>query len=576
MKPIVFNGGFNVIFGDVEDDSQSNNEHNLGKTSLVELIDFLLLKGSGADNVLFKHKESFSGWYFFLELDLGEERYLTIKRGVGAPSRVSFKIHNEEKQDFSNEESWDYKDTQLSARKSENSIDILENLLNFNVLENYNPRFFLAYLLRTQYQYSNVFKMANFEGAHLDWKAPLFSLLGFDDKYVIDKYRIQYEIDNTKKLLKMVLAGKKGGEAETYALKAAITEKEKERTGLNKQLDEFDFYLREQKLNKELIEDIETRIGKLNSERYRIDFDIKRTEEALKEKVVFRIEDIEQVFKETKIYFPDAMKKDYQDTLDFNLSISQERAKYLKDNLKSYLEYLEGITSELKELNKRKEEHLSFLRGTETFAKYRHYQQDISRIDEQITQYKLRLASLGTVDNYEEKIGQLEDDAKEVASKLKKVIDERNDIYDDISSFFSELFKKTMHTDALLFVHPNKKGNPEFESVTVSEEIEEELTGKSRGYSSRKVQCSAFVLAVLFAYRNNRFFKFAYHDGLFESWGNNPKRKFIAEARDICDSYKIQYIVSMIKSDVPEGFEFKRGEIVRTLSHEDRLFGFEF
>ena len=45
FKAIIFNEGFNVVYGDVKD-SKTNKvqEHNLGKTTLIHLIDFLLLK----------------------------------------------------------------------------------------------------------------------------------------------------------------------------------------------------------------------------------------------------------------------------------------------------------------------------------------------------------------------------------------------------------------------------------------------------------------------------------------------------------------------------------------------------
>ena len=56
FKTIIFNEGFNIVYGDVEDvvDKTTNKvqEHNLGKTSLINLIDFLLLKKPKARAVI--------------------------------------------------------------------------------------------------------------------------------------------------------------------------------------------------------------------------------------------------------------------------------------------------------------------------------------------------------------------------------------------------------------------------------------------------------------------------------------------------------------------------------------------
>ena len=67
-----------------------------------------------------------------------------------------------------------------------------------------------------------------------------------------------------------------------------------------------------------------------------------------------------------------------------------------------------------------------------------------------------------------------------------------------------------------------------------------------------------------------------YDDGPLEGWGNNPKVDFMSTIREMAEKYDIQYIVSMIKSDVPPEFEFKKGEIITTLSRGQTLFVIDF
>ena len=162
FKTITFNEGFNVVYGDVED-SKTNKvqEHNLGKTSLINLIDFLLLKKVDKDNIFSKYQEKFSNWVFFLEIKLNNGEYLTIKRAVNHNTKISFKKHVSKNQNFTQETSWDYEDLSLTSNDADkNPKRILEKeYLKFDVNTDFNYRSFLRYLLRTQNDYQDVFKL---------------------------------------------------------------------------------------------------------------------------------------------------------------------------------------------------------------------------------------------------------------------------------------------------------------------------------------------------------------------------------------------------------------------------------
>jgi uncharacterized protein YydD (DUF2326 family) len=576
MNPIIFNTGFNIIYGDIDDEIMDSNEHNLGKTSLVSLIDFLLLKRIDKNHFLSKHKTDFRGWIFYIELEIEKNYYLTIKRPVDKSTSISFKVHYDKNQDFSESDDWDKKDVKLYSKKEEDAVTALDNYLNFSIFQRYSVRNFLPYLLRTQYGYEDIFKMKQFEGLDIDWKPLLFNLLGYKNEDVEKKYELQYEIKNYKNLLKVIVGNKKKGSRDSYILKAAISEKEKERELIMEQINQFDFYLKEKKLNKNLVEGIESKIAKLNSERYRLDFEIKHIKESLGDNITFNIVEIKELFEQASIFFPEQLQKDYDELLKFNKSLSEERSKYLKEDLSLNLECINKINTELKKLNHQKEDVLSFLRGTDTFNKYKSLQNEVVKIDEQIGQFKLKLESLGTAENYEKKIDSLKEEAKDIAQKIKLTIDEGSEIFDIINNVFKDIFKKVMSYTAILVVGLNKEGNPDFESIIIDNKNEDQLIGQGDGYSATKIQCAAFVLAILVAYKNKKFVKFAYHDGVIEGCGNNPKINFLREVRSICKEHDIQYIISVIRSDIPSDFKFEEGEVVTKLTKEKPLYGFEF
>ena len=58
FKNILFNlNGLNIVYADVKSDfNEKKNSHDLGKTKLAEIIDFLLLKGIDKKHFLLKIK----------------------------------------------------------------------------------------------------------------------------------------------------------------------------------------------------------------------------------------------------------------------------------------------------------------------------------------------------------------------------------------------------------------------------------------------------------------------------------------------------------------------------------------
>jgi len=91
---IEFHDGLNVILAEISDKTKSEEDtHNLGKTLLISIIDFLLLKGIGKKSKFFLTKGGFEKQVFFAELKLNNGKYLIIRRGVDNPTKISFKAN---------------------------------------------------------------------------------------------------------------------------------------------------------------------------------------------------------------------------------------------------------------------------------------------------------------------------------------------------------------------------------------------------------------------------------------------------------------------------------------------------
>ncbi len=155
------NGGLNIILADVKKKSDDTNTHNLGKSTLLDLIDFLLIRDVQKKHWLISTtndagQKVFENYVFYLEILLNSGKFLTIKRPVSENTKISFKLHEIKSEGFIEYEFWD--DEKLSFDKAKKR---LSEYLNFDFFKEkaYDYRKSLGYCLRRQGDYQDVFKL---------------------------------------------------------------------------------------------------------------------------------------------------------------------------------------------------------------------------------------------------------------------------------------------------------------------------------------------------------------------------------------------------------------------------------
>ncbi len=91
--------------------------------------------------------------------------------------------------------------------------------------------------------------------------------------------------------------------------------------------------------------------------------------------------------------------------------------------------------------------------------------------------------------------------------------------------------------------------------------------------------CMCFDLAILSFYSNQSFFRFLYHDGPFEALHENRRESYLDFIKEYCKENDIQYIISVIDSDVSKE-KFLKSDVVCELSQKEdetgTLFGFKY
>lgn len=591
FKNITFNlNGLNVIYADVKSDlKEKKNSHCLGKTRLAGLIDFMLLKDVDKHHFLLKIKEEdksvFINHVFYLELHLNSDKFLTIKRSIESNTLISFAIQNQTTKDYLPPQNWTYENITIKKARS-----ILNDYLSFDFFHNkdYNYRKSISYSLRTQDDFKDVYKLNKFVGGRdVDWKPFMFDLLGFKGELLRLKYDNDAKIEDIKSLIssyKSDYSVKVEQRDEIIAERSILESEYKE---VEEQIDRFNFYKQDKSLIKGGIDEIENKISNLNSDSYRLNYELDKLKTSIKNNFSFDIEKVKKVFEETSIYFSEQLTSDYEQLMDFNKKLTTERNKLLKSTIKKKEKELNDVNSKLENLNNERESLLIHLTDSDTFTKFKKCQKDLVKLEGQLLKFQEKVNAIDLIIQKENQIETLQTDIKSTISELKKIHQstDRNQKYNEIRALFSKFYKQIMDEVAVLSWNLNSNNNVDFIPPKVKSKIDENKdTAKDEGNTYMKLLCVAFDLSILCAYNKESYFRFVYHDDVLSQQDNGIKIRLLELISDITKKYKIQYILSAIKSDLPLDIQnqiqdFKENEIILKLHDKDisgTLFGFEF
>lgn len=577
FKNIEFNKDFNVIIGRIFDKSKTEKDtHNLGKTTLISVIDFLLLKGFDRTKH-FLGKGVFRGQIFFAELLLNNGNYLIIKRGVDNPSKISFKINDFKPDGFRQDFDWDEENLPFDKAKER-----LNEYLGFDVLKNWPYRKMVTYFLRTQQDFLDVFKLNKFQGKDKDWKSMMFDMLGFDGEVVRQKADLEEQQDELKKQIDTLQREFQIDTKEKDKIQGLLDIKKDGKQKAEEQIDKFNFFEKDKAINQELVENIDAKIQTLNTQRYSIDYEINKINHSLSLGInSVNLNELVRIYEEVEIYFPDRLIYNYQQLLEFNESITQERNKFLKENLRQLKEEQQSVNNELRVLENRKEELLSYLTEKDSYIKFKEIQKQLAKIGAEIMHLEDKLKAIDIVGEKEDEVKKIKDAIEDKIREIRNLIGEQK--HTEIRKTFNSIINDVLNVPAIISITQNKYGNVEF-NADYQNPRDLEVTAEGEGTSYKKLLCMAFDLSILIHYSKNSFFEFVYHDGALEGLDNRKKNNLLQQVRKICNEYNIQYIVTLIDSDLPRNendqiINFSDSEICLELHDKDdsgRLFTISF
>lgn len=443
LKNIEFEPEFNVVIATISEKQKKKDTHNLGKTSLIHVINFILL---GSFNKKIFGNKIFNGVVFYGELALNNGSYLIIKREIDPNTKISFKINDTKTKGFLIHKNWDDENFAFDkARKK------LNEHLGFDVVQSYDYRKSITYFLRTQKDYLDVYRLDKFKGKHLDWKPFVFELLGYDSNLIIKKLSLEEDIDKKKEIIRILKDEARINVNDCDKLAGLLDIKEQEVNGAKSTIDKFNFFQQDQYINKELIESLDNQIQILSTDRYRIAYDIDKIEKSLANiSEQINIEELQKLHNEAQLFFPVELKKEFSDLLKFNEAISRDRKRYLSENLYTLKAELISVNRELKILELEKSEKLSFLTEKDSYIKFKEYQKNLSKIEAEVERIKDKIAAVDQSIEIEKEISKIQQGVEKSVNEIRETVNKRK--HADINRIFNSIITDILGANALISI----------------------------------------------------------------------------------------------------------------------------
>lgn len=568
FETIIFSSGLNVIQAEIRfPENKKKDTHNLGKSTLGKLLDFCFLSQKKSEFFLFKHEQLFKQFVFFLELELEDGSYLTIRRSVTDATRISIKKHTDSHQDFTQLAHWDHENVPFDKAK-----EILDSILNFYLIKPWQYRKILGYLLRSQDDYRDVFQLRKFASKHKDWKPFLAHILGFNSDLIVKHYELEAKLKDAQDRETIVKQELGGSIEDISRIDGLLLLKQQDVNERQRLLDKFDFHSVDQAKTKKLIDELDLQIATLNKNRYSLDFNRKKIELSLqKQQILFDPDEAESLYKEAGILFPEQLKKDFNQLIKFNRAITEERHKYLKEELSSIKKELTNINQRLLQLGEERTQTLSFLGETDIFDKYKQISNDLITLKADIAFLEKQKEFIHKLQALKTEIRLLDKQSQKVRIDMEKDLDTQNkqetSLFSETRLYFNRIVEDVISRKALLSVNINQKDHLDFNADILDE------TGRSTsaddGHTYKKLLCVAFDLAIIRSHLKDNFPRFVYHDGIFESLDDRKKINLLNVIRQY-SNLGIQQIITVIDSDIPLDSDifFDKNEIALILHDE--------
>jgi uncharacterized protein YydD (DUF2326 family) len=580
--PVVFRPGLNVVFARVRDPAaKQRSSHNLGKSFLMDVLDFALGGDVDKDHPFKKRKDLFGDLEFTLQVQTNSGHFISVRRPIHGRAACGILIRSSKVAvgEYPDPTKWDYHD--LSVADYRQMIDRLVDLAD---LSPYSFRKGLGYQMRGQADYDDEFQIRKFSGGKdREWRPFVARILGFDHNVFIKGYDIEDRIGSIKKTIKELEGSDQRNKQQYDEVRGLIEIREAEIKARRSELARFQFTGVEREVNRELVNETETRLAELNVRRYSIDRDLVDIDQSLAAAFEFDLDLVRRVYREACVELPGMLVREFEELAEFNRKISSDRNNRMARLRQEKLAERELIEAEIDDLDRRRQQALGALREAESFAKYRQLTDLVFGLEANLSGLRERLTVLSQAAALRTELADQQKALLDAKTHIEAEVQSENEFFREIRRIFNSAVHETVGARAVLSVGLNGMGHIEFKTSILDEVARGRETFEGEGTSYKKLLCACVDLALLQAHAGGSYYRFVYHDGIFEGLDNRRKVALLEYVRGVSAELGLQYIITVIDSDLPRNdrdhkLMFEPDEVILTLHDADqsgRLFRME-
>jgi len=549
IRTIEFKKGLNLIVDETIEKDKKSTGNNVGKTTVLRLVDFCL--GSDGKNIYqdseFKEQENSVIKDFLTSTEVVIT--LRLDNDLDFPSesiivRKNFLKYGKKLQELNGENIKDNKEFDLELKKlifkTEVEKPTFKQIISKNIRDEKNK---LANIVKVLNAYT---KTEEYEALFLFWLG--LNTDSHNEKELLVKEKTRE--DNYQKRLK------KEGELslidqQIELVNSKIKEYENLKASFNFN-EKFEGQINELNDVKLSLSKLSTEFSRLNMRKELI---VESKEDLEKEKTNIDVKQIELLYQKASKLIP-SLQVSFQETVEFHNALIDEKVKYIEKEFPNILEKLKEITKKIDSLRKRERELSEFISASEYSDNYDSILKELNSFFELKGSLEQRRKYWVTSNDNLKRINDKLDSINSQISSKDDFIQNRITIF---NKYFTKISNKLYGEEYLLSTQKNEKGY----DLIVTNIEGNPSTGKKKG------QIAAFDFAYIqFAEEIDMdFVNFIMHDQL-ENMHDNQLSTILIE---LANSINCQFILPIVRDKIPAELAIDQ-YIILKLSENDKLF----
>lgn len=579
FKRVVFHDGLNVLLSDRSPDATEKQTRNsAGKTSLVEIIHFLL--GSNCDKKsLFRTKELIEHT-FRADFVFGEKNF-SVERGGAQPSKIFILNDIEHREDYpikldKESERFYIPNVRWRALLGELLFGLPQNVEGTIYEKSFTPSFrsMVSYFIRRDNSGGFISPERQSESQRpWDWQENISYLLGLD-------WQISYEFQQVREKEKMLEELKKAAQGGALGeligtvaeLRSQVTVAEKKAKQRREQLAAFHVLESYRDLSDRAAK-AKTEMQTLGRENVSLRETLNHLESALSRESPPDPKDLEEVYAAIGVELPEMALRRLDEVRIFYDSVIRNRSLHLEREITSVRGRIADNEGKVKHLDIERSDILETLKSRGALEDFINLQKDLAELEAEASNLRERFKAAELLEG--EKTN-LDIDRANLKRRLQEDYHQRKVILDEII---------VLVTDAISELYDDREGSFKFESTDHGPEFKVSIEGdRGGGIASMEIFCLDLALLKVNAGKG-RGPGFLFHDShLFDGVDERQIAGALNLGQEATRNKGLQYIVAM-NSDIfdrlPLSKDIDPKQVVLPVRLSDEtetggLFGFRF